>query len=83
MGCTRNGTLKISPCFKITQNFLHQLYAYVRCPEVLAPGANRICLARPKDMRARGTIFYCIFERIELNCIGHENRGRPAKHLGT
>ena len=53
------------------------IYAYVRCPEGSAPGANRIYLAWPKDMHARGPIFYCIFERIELDWA--RERGRPAK----
>ena len=53
------------------------IYAYVRGPEGFGPGADRIYLARPKDMRARGTVFYCIFKRIELHWA--RERGRPAK----
>ena len=63
----------------LANGFRTSTYAYVRCPEGSAPGANRIGLARLKDMRARENNFIAFLN--DLNWA--QERGRPAKHLGT
>lgn len=58
------------------------IYALFVAQRIAHLEITSIYLARPKDMRARGTTFYCIFEKIELNYVWELGRSTLApRHM--